>query len=79
MSSLDTLNSVGSGLEAVLALDITVAGLAVVKITSCWFGLWMDRALLRLSLYKRKIEIKSEEMYESGSPWMSFVVFFMDF
>jgi len=35
VSSLDTLNSVGSGLEAVLALDITVAGLAVVKITSC--------------------------------------------
>lgn len=33
-SSLDVLNSVGNGLEVVLAFEITVAGLAIVKITS---------------------------------------------
>lgn len=48
-SSLDPLNSVGRGLDVVLALEMTVAGLAIVKITSgC--DLWTERELLRFSL-----------------------------
>ena len=34
LSSLVSLFSLGAGLEAVLALDITVAGRAIVRITS---------------------------------------------
>lgn len=34
LSSFDNLFSLGAGLDAVLAFEITVAGLAIVKITS---------------------------------------------
>lgn len=39
LSSLDSFTSLGAGLDAVEALDITVAGRAIVSITSCDGGL----------------------------------------